>query len=82
MINFEGDNIHTSQAIEADDETQTEIKTMSQATIYASLFCGVSKPLSKDQQVAFDEVTADAKAKVDAMTDEQKEEAFRKLMQR
>jgi hypothetical protein len=55
---------------------------MSQATIYASLFCDVSKPLSKDQQAAFDEVTADAKAKVDAMTDEQKEEAFRKLMQR
>jgi hypothetical protein len=55
---------------------------MSQATIYASLFCGEGKPLSKDQQAAFDEFTVEAQAKVDAMTDEQKEEAFRKLMQR
>jgi len=50
------------------------------AAIYASLFNGDSKPLSKEQQKEFDKFTKAAQKAVDILTDEQKLEEFAKLM--
>lgn len=50
--------------------------------IYASLFSGTNKPLTKEQQEEFDRETRKAEDRIAAMTEEEKAAAFEKLMRR